>query len=280
MNKSLVLVRLTSFVVLSLFLPFLPPRPTSLDPTVGALLSGESFPRVSNSSFVLPFLVFILILVVGGCQWLLLLGVSRIRETLFILCEHAREVRKVLKSDFSSPETVYLFVCSYPTVAMVLTRAQRRKLRADGAHASMAEVYNQNMVIYLSDEELETGVGVDDRIIDGNHDLNKEVDPINSACGEYVEEQLAKDILHMLVVEVGDFNACVEFPNFKEGIPDWINGLFDKYSSEEEGFGENELVEEYFAKDTESGGPEPDYIGPFCTGCYSDIEVINHSDDD
>ena len=119
----------------------------------------------------------------------------------------------------SSPKTMYLFVCRYPTVAMVLTRAQHCKLRADGAHASMAEVYNQNMVIYLSDEELKTGVGVDDEIVDGNCDLNKEVDPINPAGGEYVEEQPVEDILHMLVVEVGDFNACVEVPNFEEGIP-------------------------------------------------------------
>ena len=163
---------------------------------------------------------------------------------------------------------------------MVLTRAQRRKLHADGAHASMAEVYNQNMVINLSDEELETGAGVDDGIVDGNLDLNKEVDPINPAGGEYVEDQPAEDILHMLVVEVGDFNACVEVPNFEEGIPDWVNGFFDKYSGEEEGFGENELMEEYFAKDIESGGLEPDYIGLFCIGCYLDIEVINLSDDD
>ena len=147
---------------------------------------------------------------------------------------------------------------------MVQTRAQRRKLHADGAYAFVVEINQQNVVINLTDDEFETVLGVDATYADGNRDVNNVVDPVNPAAGEFVEDQPAKDILNLVVVEVGDFNACVEVPNSEEGIPNLATMLIDMYSDEEEGFGENDWAEDWFGRETDSG--EADYMCPFCPG--------------
>jgi len=61
---------------------------------------------------------------------------------------------------------------------------------------------------------------VDDHVVYADVGLNLEVNPDNLVGPEVVEEVIPEDILNIVVVEVGDFNACIEVPHVKEGVPE------------------------------------------------------------
>jgi hypothetical protein len=130
---------------------------------------------------------------------------------------------------------------------------------------------------------LVSGANVNDHVVHADVGLNLEVNPDNLVGLEVVEEVNPEDILNIVVVEVGDFNACVEVPHVEERVLEWDEELyahFGQCNGEEESFGENNWMQQCVGGVIENYDIGENYQDPYCNMCPSDIEVIFLSDDE
>lgn len=143
---------------------------------------------------------------------------------------------------------------------MVLTRAQRRKLLGDGELPSITKTDQSNT---LREPDSKTAAGLD-ALLDSKPDAG--VKEVHSGHGtaQLGEQDACNDILHLVVVEVRDFNHCVEVPHFEDGVPEWADRFYDEHGR---------YSQQYLGSDGNHWDAE------VCWGELSSVSVGDHCQD-